>query len=164
MAHRADVVTAERPCLDLHLDRLFAAPRAVLFKLWIEPRHLIHWWGPRGFPTLSCAIDPKPGGAWRIHSGTPEGKPFSFYGVFHEILPPERLVLSHGFDFPGLPPDPSTIVALRFLEDGGKTRLVLHQSRFVTQAECDGHEEGWTSAFDLIDDYLPYLSRRKETP
>jgi uncharacterized protein YndB with AHSA1/START domain len=154
---------AEAPRLELRMNRLFAAPRAVVFKLWTDPEHLIHWWGPRDFETLSCAIDLRPGGAWRIHTRAPDGMEFSSYGVFHEIISPERLVFSHSFDFPGEPLGPSTLVTLRFLEENGRTRLTFHQGLFDTFADRDGHEEGWSSAFDLIDGYLRQLALRKET-
>ncbi|MGE0242005.1 MAG: SRPBCC domain-containing protein, partial [Parvibaculaceae bacterium] len=119
---------------------------------------------PKGFPTLACEIDLKVGGAWRIRSRTPDGMTFSSYGVFHEILAPERLVFSHSFDFPNKPLGPSTLVTARFLEEDGKTRLTFHQGLFDTADDRDGHEEGWSSAFDLIDDYLRLLALRKETP
>ncbi|MGE4250626.1 MAG: SRPBCC domain-containing protein [Parvibaculaceae bacterium] len=158
------VPRADAPRLELRMSRLFAAPRDVVFGLWTDPDHLIHWWGPKGFPTLACEIDLKVGGAWRIRSRTPDGMTFSSYGVFHEVSPPERLVFSHSFDFPGQPLGPSTLVTARFLEENGKTRLTFHQGLFDTADDRDGHEEGWNSAFDLIDDYLRLLALRKETP
>lgn len=87
---------------------------------------------------------------------------FFSYGVFHEIVPPERLVFTHSFDFPGKPLGPSTLVTLRFLEENGKTRIAFHQGLFDTMADRDGHREGWSSAFDLIDEYLRALARRKD--
>jgi uncharacterized protein YndB with AHSA1/START domain len=153
MAHKADT-----PPLELRINRVFAAPRDVVFRLWAEPRHLVHWWGPRGFETLSCDIDLKPGGAWRIKTRAPDGMEFSSYGVFHEILDPERLVFTHGFDFPGKPLGPATLVTLRFIAENGKTRIAFHQGIFDTLADRDGHEQGWSSAFDLIDEYLHELA------
>jgi uncharacterized protein YndB with AHSA1/START domain len=155
---------AEALRLDLGINRVFAAPRDLVFRLWTDPAHLIHWWGPRGFRTLHCEVDLRPGGAWRIKSRAPDGMEFFSYGVFHEIVSPERLVFSHSFDFPGKPLGPSTLVTLRFLEENGKTRIAFHQGIFETIADRDGHQEGWSSAFDLIDDYLRTLARRKENP
>lgn len=140
--------------LDLGITRVFAAPRELVFRLWIDPRHLVHWWGPRGFITLSCELDLKPGGAWRIHTRAPDGMEFSSYGFFHEIVAPERLVYTHGFDLPGKPSEPLTLVTVLFTEEDGRTRLTFHQTGFTTQDDRDGHAEGWSSAFDLIDDYL----------
>jgi uncharacterized protein YndB with AHSA1/START domain len=148
--------------LQLRINRLFNAPRDVVFKLWADPEHLLRWWGPRGFLTLACEVDFRPGGAWRIMSRAPDGMEFASYGTFHEIVVPQLLVFSHSFDFPGRPLGPSTLVTARFLEENGKTRLVFHQGIFDSIADRDGHDEGWSSAFDLIDDYLRQLALRKE--
>jgi uncharacterized protein YndB with AHSA1/START domain len=153
----------EAPRLELRINRLFNAPRDAVFRLWTDPEQLVHWWGPRGFLTLSCEIDLRPGGAWRIMSRSPDGMEFASYGTFHEIVAPELLVFSHGFDFPGRPLGPSSLVTARFREEHGKTRLIFHQGIFDSIADRDGHEEGWSSAFDLIDDYLRQPALRKET-
>jgi uncharacterized protein YndB with AHSA1/START domain len=150
---------AEAPALELHLTRVFDAPRDLVFSLWTEPDHLIHWWGPRGFDTLSCEIDLRPGGKWRIQSRAPDGMKFFSYGLFREIVVPERLVFSHGFEMPGQPPGPLTLCTARFTEENGKTRLTFHQGVFDTITDRDGHDEGWSSAFDLIDDYLRRQAR-----
>src|SRR5690349_20792754 len=49
----------------LELTRIFAAPRDLVFKVWIEPEHLVRWWGPRGFTMPSHALEARPGGAYR---------------------------------------------------------------------------------------------------
>jgi uncharacterized protein YndB with AHSA1/START domain len=72
------------------------------------------------------------------------------------------LVFSHSFDFPGRPLGPSTLVTARFLDENGKTRLAFHQAVFDTVEDREGHEEGWASAFGLLDDYLRELALRKE--
>jgi uncharacterized protein YndB with AHSA1/START domain len=155
---------AEAPRFELNMSRLFAAPRDLVFRLWTDPQHLIHWWGPRGFATLACEVDLRRGGAWRILSRAPDGMEFSFYGIFQEIRAPERLVFTHGFDFPGKPRGPLTLITVHFVEENGQTRLTFHQGIFDTIADRDGHEEGWSSAFDLIDEYLRKLAPKKEKP
>ena len=30
----------------LVITRVFDAPRALVFKCWTEPQHLVRWWGP----------------------------------------------------------------------------------------------------------------------
>ncbi len=39
---------------ELVLTREFDAPRELVFKVWIDPKHVAQWWGPRGF-TNPCA-------------------------------------------------------------------------------------------------------------
>ena len=35
----------DTPRTTLLLTRIFAAPRALLFKLWTQPEHIVRWWG-----------------------------------------------------------------------------------------------------------------------
>jgi uncharacterized protein YndB with AHSA1/START domain len=49
----------------LMIEHVFDAPQPLVFKAWMEPQHLVHWYGPRGFAQPSCALDAQPGGAWR---------------------------------------------------------------------------------------------------
>jgi uncharacterized protein YndB with AHSA1/START domain len=46
----------------LVLERVFDAPRELVFKMFKEPEHLMHWWGPRGWELPVCNIDFRPGG------------------------------------------------------------------------------------------------------
>lgn len=149
MARKADETE-----LELRLTRYFEAPRDLVFKLWTDTQHLIHWWGPRGFQTLSCELDLRPGGAWRIRTRAPGGMEFSEYGVFQEIVAPARLDFTHGFDFPGQPLGPVVTATVNFTEENDGTRLSFHQGLFETAADRDGHEEGWSSSFDLLSGYL----------
>jgi uncharacterized protein YndB with AHSA1/START domain len=148
---------AETPALDLDITRLFDAPRDLVFKLWTDPQHLVHWWGPQGFRTLSCELDLRPGGAWRIYTRSPDATDFSEFGVFREIVAPERIVFTHGFDMPGKPRGPTVLATALFTEENGKTRLIFRQGPFATIEDRDGHKEGWSSSFDLLTNYLRNL-------
>lgn len=33
------------------MTRVFDAPRALVFKVWTDPRRIAQWWGPNGFTT-----------------------------------------------------------------------------------------------------------------
>ena len=78
----------------LRLSRTFRAPREGVFRVWTDPQQLIRWWGPEGFTVPACAIDVRPGGAWRPAMRSPEGKDHIVSGVYREVLPPARLVLT----------------------------------------------------------------------
>ena len=47
----------------LVITRIFDAPPRLVFKVWTEPEHLVHWWGPKGFTLPTCTMDFRPGGA-----------------------------------------------------------------------------------------------------
>ena len=48
----------------LVLERIFDAPRDLVFKMFKEAEHLKRWWGPRGWEIPVCTVDFRPGGVW----------------------------------------------------------------------------------------------------
>ena len=47
---------------DLVLERVFNAPRDLVWKAWTTPEHLKQWWAPRPYHTPECEMDLRPGG------------------------------------------------------------------------------------------------------
>jgi uncharacterized protein YndB with AHSA1/START domain len=68
--------------LDLVLTRTLDAPLSLVFETWTKPEHLLVWWGPRGFTTLSCDVNLRVGGDWRVRSRAPDGTETNEFGVF----------------------------------------------------------------------------------
>jgi hypothetical protein len=48
-------------------------------------------------------------------------------------------------------------VTLTFAEQDGKTKLTLKQTLFESVTARDLHRGGWSSTFDLLEDYLATL-------
>jgi uncharacterized protein YndB with AHSA1/START domain len=144
--------------LDLTITRVFDAPRDLVFEVWTNPDHLAKWFGPTGYTVPSCTTKLVEGGAWRacIHSEA-EGVERWVSGVYHEIRRPERLVLSFAWEEAGGGHD--TLVTVTFSDLDGKTEMTFHQAIFETEADRDGHEDGWRSAFDDLHDYLEESKR-----
>lgn len=138
----------------LQLTRIFDAPRALVFKVWTRPEHIPHWWGPRGYTTLSAEMDLRPGGAWRLRSRHKDGGETTEQGVFHEIIEPERLLFTHAWVDPDGKAGLETLVTVRFAEHDGKTRLTFRQEVFDTVENRDGHVEGWSESLDMLEEYL----------
>src|SRR6516225_9463495 len=111
MATEADAVTlfAER---ELLITRTFEAPRRLVFKMWTEPEHLVRWWGPRGFTTISSRMEVRPGGTWSRSMRAPNGSLIRKHGVSCEILAPERLVFTYVTDDLEGNPGPETVVTV----------------------------------------------------
>jgi uncharacterized protein YndB with AHSA1/START domain len=72
------------------LTRMFAAPREQIFEAWTWSEHVTRWWDPEGRPLAECAIDLRPGGAFRFVTQPPDSH--QFVGVYREIAPPDYLV------------------------------------------------------------------------
>ena len=153
MATEADAVAlfAER---ELVITRTFEAPRRLVFKMWTEPEHLVRWWGPRGFATISSRMNVRPGGIWSRSMRAPDGRIIRKSGVYREIVAPERLVLTYVTDDAEGNSGPETLVTVTFTDLGGKTRLTLHQVAFQSVAARDDHRRGWTGALERLAKHL----------
>ena len=144
---------------ELQITRLFNAPRELVFKAWTDPKHAAKWWGPRDYPATQVKMDVRPGGTWRhCLRSTDTGNDLWHGGVFREVVPPERLVFTFAWEEEG-ERGLETLVTVTFADDGGKTRMTFRQAPFQSTGERDGHQGGWTSTFDRLEDYLPHLSR-----
>jgi len=58
---------------ELIAERLFDAPRELVFKAWTVPAIITNWWGPRGFSTTTHEMDFRAGGVWRFTMHGPDG-------------------------------------------------------------------------------------------
>jgi len=143
---------------ELVITRVFDAPRDLVFQCWTEPEHLQHWQGaPRGFTVTTQESDIRPGGFFRICMRSPEGVNHWLRGDYREILKPERIVFTHVWQDADGESGKETLVTIALMEHDGKTELTLRQTGFQSVESRDGHGYGWTSAFDVLTDYLAQM-------
>jgi uncharacterized protein YndB with AHSA1/START domain len=145
---------------ELVVTRVFDAPRRLVFRAWTDPAQAARWWGPRGFTTISCEMDVRPGGAWRRCMRAPAGTTHCGRGVYREIVEPERLVFTYAWEDAAGHPGDETLVTVAFAEQGSKTKLTLRQSGFATVEARDSHREGWSSCLERFAGYLADRLRR----
>ena len=113
---------------ELVIQRVFDAPRELVWKVMIDPERVTNWWGPHGYTTTVVEMDVRPGGRWRWINHTTGGEDAPFKGEYLEVVPPERIVQTQIFDVPGF--DDRGAINTMTLEDlGGRTKLVA-RSRF----------------------------------
>lgn len=143
-----------RPRHELSITRVFDAPRVLVFAVWVQPDQIPYWWGPRGYETLACAVDLRPGGTWRVASRHEDGTETAETGVIREVDAPSRLVLTHAWEDAAGSPGTETVVTVTFAEEGGKTRMTFHQASFASMETRDGHELGWNESFDMLAEHL----------
>jgi uncharacterized protein YndB with AHSA1/START domain/ketosteroid isomerase-like protein len=144
----------------LVISRTFDAPRRLVFTAWTEEPHLMRWLGPPGYETLSCDIDLRPGGRWRIRSRTPAGSEQVEHCIFREIVRPERLVFTQAWEDASGRPGPATLVTVTFAERNGKTQVLFRQA-FDTDDARDRNERAWRGAFEHLTSYLPKIQGRR---
>lgn len=148
---------------DLTMERIFDAPRELVWTAMTSAEHIPHWWGPHGTHAHVARMDVRPGGRWLITSGEPGGG-IAFGGEFLEVVSPERLVRTSAPELPGGgsggPPAVETIT----FEDlgGGRTKMVYH-ARFPSDEVLDfavGQDmtTGVLQQFDRLADLLTALA------
>jgi uncharacterized protein YndB with AHSA1/START domain len=155
----------------LVLERIFDAPRDLVFNMFKDPEHLKRWWGPRGWELPVCNMDFRPGGVWHYCMKCVDQNQGDFYGmeswgkgVYKEIIEPEKIVYvdffsdAEGNEAEGMP---STQVTLTFVEHEGKTKLINRAQYASAEALKTvmemGMEQGITETWDRLGEHLQSL-------
>jgi len=143
---------------ELVIERVFDAPRELVFRAWTDPQHMAQWWGPKHFTNRVEQMDVKPGGAWRIIMCAPDGAEYPAQGIYREIVPPKRLVFTND----ATDKDGNVIIegftTVTFDDQNGKTKLTL-ETRGVAKVDyaanyLKGMEAGWTQSLERLAESL----------
>jgi len=121
---------------DLVFERVFDAPRDLVWKVMTDPERVTRWWGPHGHTATVVEMDVRVGGTWRWISHGPDGQDVPFKGEYLEVEPPERLVQTEIFDVPGFD-DKAAINTLTLEALGSKTKVIA-RSRFPSVEDLEG--------------------------
>jgi uncharacterized protein YndB with AHSA1/START domain len=140
---------------EIVIERIFDAPRTLVFEAWTKAEHVSHWWDPSGVPLAICEIDLRPNGAFRFVNSGPDGAKYPFTGFYREITPPSRLVIGG----PSPVSKGESLCTLVFSEqDDGKTTLTM---TFACQSRADRDallkmrvDEGTVLTLSNLDAYL----------
>ena len=139
---------------ELVITRTFNAPARLVFEAWTKPELFRRWWVPKsmGMSLLSCEMDVRVGGGYRIEFRHPEAaKPMAFFGKYLEVTPPSRLAWTNEESADG------AVTTVTLEEKGGKTLLVLHEiypSKEALDASIEGMEGGMPEQFGQLDELL----------
>ncbi|HTV60696.1 MAG TPA: SRPBCC family protein [Verrucomicrobiae bacterium] len=131
---RRTIFTADPETPTIVMTRIFDAPRALVFEVYTNPKHIPQWWGPKILETTVEKMDVRPGGEWRIVQRAPDGQEFRFHGEYREVTPPEKVVST--FVFEG-EPEGVVLNTTTFDELDGVTKLTT-TSVFRTRKDLDG--------------------------
>jgi len=113
---------------EIVMTRVFDAPRPMVYRMWTEREHLVHWWGPDGFTLTIHEMDVRPGAMWRYVMHGPDGVDYENEVAYDVIDEPELLVFSHLGD---AAPHQTRVT---FTEVGGKTEVIVRMV-FPSEAE-----------------------------
>ena len=154
------------------LNRVFDAPREMVWRAWTDPEILHRWYGPN-IETSIHQFDLKPGGAWLNEMKMGDKSDFSKM-VFQEVTQPEKLVWHHSSSDPDwniisnpmMPDWPRVLLTTVTFEDiGTQTKVRLTQVPLdSTDAEiaCFAQamanmDHGWGAGYAILDELLTEL-------
>jgi uncharacterized protein YndB with AHSA1/START domain len=133
------------------ITRVFEAPRAEVFRAWIDPDRVASWYGPAHMeaPRDRIRIDPRPSGRWELTMVRADGAgEFSIGYEIVELVEPELLVLRSD-PMPEMGMDEGTVVRVELHDHGEKTRMTLSDGPLPPPAR-DGAEAGWGAALEKL--------------
>jgi uncharacterized protein YndB with AHSA1/START domain len=141
---------------EIHIERLFDAPRDRVFATFTDPKLIPEWWGPT---TIVDQMDVRPGGTWRFVARNADGSETAFRGTYREVTPPERIVQT--FEMEGTPGG-AHVQTFAFEDLGDRTKL-LTTLLFDTTEERDGllaygGERGMNETYARLDELLARLT------
>ncbi|MBI5727933.1 MAG: SRPBCC domain-containing protein [Ignavibacteriales bacterium] len=151
--HEQDIKSRE-----MYIERIFNAPRELVFAMWTDPRLIINWWGQDDYRITLKSMDAVAGGVWDFVMHAPDGTDHPNRIVYHQIIVPEFLAYTHSsaesenrgqFD-----------TTIRFFElEPEKTRLTMYVLfKFADASNADivmnGALEGMHQSFARLGDVL----------
>lgn len=153
----------------LLIKRVLDAPRELVFTAWTQPKHLKHWWSPKGFTCPVSKVDLRPGGGYLNCMRSPDGKDYWSRGTYREITEPSHIVCTDSFadehgnsvspqDY-GMSPDwpAEALIEVTFIEHEGKTEVTVQHSPIKPGDEREMCRQGWNECLDKLADYLAEL-------
>lgn len=153
---------------ELVLEKIFNAPRELVFEMFTDTKHLENFWGPYEWELTHSSMDFRPEGEWfyglELHSDNPEMNGAKVWGKidFKEIDEPNRIVYVDYFaDKTGeinreLPVARST---MDFVELDEKRTILVNRTEYSTAEELTelinrGMREGIAETWDRLSKYL----------
>lgn len=143
---------------DIIMTRVFDAAPDVVFRAMTDPDVIANWWGPREYETVIDHAEARTGGSWRFGNRDCDGNAHWFKGVYHDVVPNERVVQT--FEYEGVPGHVS-LETTTLEEVGGRTRyraVSVFQSVEDRDAMVKSGMEG--GARDTMDRLAEIVERR----
>jgi len=141
---------------ELVVTRLFDAPPRLVFRAWAEPELFRRWWVPKGIgmTLVSCEMDVRTGGTYRLEFGAGGSDTMVFYGKYLDVVPGERIVWTNEEEADG------AVTTVTFEEQDGKTLLTFHElypSKEALDEAMTGSAAGLPTQLDQLDELLPTI-------
>jgi uncharacterized protein YndB with AHSA1/START domain len=138
---------------ELVVTRTINGPAHIVFEAFTKPELFKRWWVPKSFglSLLSCELDVRVGGTYRLVFSHKGSEPMAFFGRYLEVTPNARLVWTN--DEAG---EDGAVTTATFEEKAGKTLLVL-RDLYPSKEALDagiGSTGGFSETFEQLDELL----------
>ena len=139
------------------VTRTINGPARIVFEAFTRAELFKRWWVPRsmGMKLLSCTMDARVGGKYRLEFDVGAPEPAAFFGTYVEVQPNSRLAWTNEEGGEG-----GSVTTVTFEEKGGKTLVVL-QERYPSKEALDaagtGAADAMVETFDQLDELLVAL-------
>ena len=140
------------------VTRTVNGPARIVFEAFSRAELLQRWWVPKsmGMKLLSCEVDARVGGKYRLVFDHGGAEPAAFFGTYVEVKPYSRLAWTNeeGGEESG------SVTTVTFEEKGGRTLVVLREtspSKEALDAAGTGAADAMFETFDQLDELLVAL-------
>ena len=139
------------------VTRTVNGPARLVFEAFTRADLFRRWWVPKsmGMTLLSCEIDARVGGRYRLEFDVGATEPVAFFGRYLEVQPYSRLAWTNEEGGEGGP-----VTTVTFEDRGSQTLVVLsekHPSKESLDAAGTGAAEAMVETFDQLDELLVKL-------
>ena len=140
---------------ELVVTRTINGPAHIVFEAFGNAELFRRWWVPKslGLSLLSCELDVRVGGRYRLVFENNAAEPVAFYGTYLEVTPHTRLVWTNEEGGDG-----GAVTTVTLEDKAGKTLLVLHElypsKEALDAGFASGAYEGMAETFEQLDELV----------
>lgn len=141
---------------EMMVTRTINGPARLVFEAFTRAELFRRWWVPKsmGMKLLSCEMDARVGGTYRLTFDVGAPEPVAFFGTYKEVKPHSRLSWTN--EESG---EEGSLTTVTFEERGGRTLVVLREKYPSKEAleAAGGAYDGMGETFDQLDELLVTL-------
>jgi uncharacterized protein YndB with AHSA1/START domain len=143
---------------ELVVTRTFDAPQSTIYRAWSQAELFRRWWVPRsvsGVSLVSCEMDVRTGGKYRLEFSAGGSDTMAFYGKYLEVAPRERIVWTNDEGEEG------AVTTVTFTDQGDRTLLIFHElypTKQGLEEALQGSAAGLPEQLDQLDELLASIA------
>lgn len=138
---------------EIVITRTIDGPVRIVWEAFTKPELFKRWWVPKSFgmSLLSCDLDARTGGTYRLVFRHGDAGTMAFFGRYLEVTPHSRIVWTNDEG-----EGEGSVTTATFEEKAGATLLVLHD-RYPSKEALDagiGATEGMPETLDQLNELV----------